>query len=249
MFLVAVVLGWASALFLVAGSPTRTGQETPEAGPAQAGLTLLEPVSLSAAEQADILAGKIIVREVPAPGKAGRTFEAVGIIMGALDEVLGIVTDYRGYPEFMPRVERTVVTDESDTVALVEQYLKLPLGVHKRYRLRYAVRRADEGFRVDWHKTSWPEVPLSQSVVDTSGYWQVGQWGEGRLLAVYRVHTDPGRVPLGMKGLALSLSKHEIPKVIDRVRRRHASRFGLRAPGRSARPSPGPRGSSVCTSR
>jgi hypothetical protein len=130
----------------------------------------------------------------------------------------------------MPRVERTVVTDESDAVSLVEQHLKLPLGVRKRYRLRYTLRKGPEGFRIDWVKVAWPEVPLSQSVVDTSGHWQVTSFGEGRLLAVYRVHTDPGRVPLGMKGLALSFSKREIPKVIERVRDRLASLFGSRGP-------------------
>ena len=66
----------------------------------------------------------------------------------------------------------------------------------------------------------WPEVPLSHSVVDTSGHWQVGQFGEGRLLAVYRVFTHPGKVPLGMTGLALSMSRRELPKVIERVRKR-----------------------------
>jgi hypothetical protein len=229
MLLVAV-LGGVSVFVLAAGAPERAGAclSASTSAVARGGQVQLEPVSLSPAEQASVQAGRIIVREVAAPGSKGRTFEAVGIITGSLEEVLGIVTDYRSYHEFMPRVERTVVTDESDSVALVEQYLKLPLGVHKRYRLRYAVRWADAGFRVEWHKVPWPEVPLSQSVVDTSGFWQVGQLGQGRLLAVYRVHTDPGRVPLGMKGLALSLSKHEIPKVIERVRKRHGSLFGPR---------------------
>lgn len=231
MLLVAAVLGGASALFLVAGTPARASFQTSPS--AQGAAVAWEAVILSPDEQAEIRGGRIIVREVPAPGSKGRTFEAVGIITGRLDEVLEIVTDYRNYHEFMPRVERTVVTDESDTVSLVEQHLKLPLGVRKRYRLRYSVLWAEEGFWVEWHKVPWPEVPLSQSVVDTSGFWQVGQFGEGRLLAVYRVHTDPGRVPLGMKGLALSLSKHEIPKVIERVRKRHASRFGVREPDKN----------------
>ncbi len=231
MLLVAAVLGGASALFLVAGTPARASLQTSPS--VQGAAVAWEAVILSPDEQAEIRGGRIIVREVPAPGSKGRTFEAVGIITGTLDEVLEIVTDYRNYHEFMPRVERTVVTDESDTVSLVEQHLKLPLGVRKRYRLRYSVLWAEEGFRVEWRKVPWPEVPLSQSVVDTSGFWQVGQFGEGRLLAVYRVHTDPGRVPLGMKGLALSLSKREIPKVIERVRKRHASRFGVREPDKN----------------
>lgn len=213
MVFVATVVWGASSLLLFTGLTAR----------AQEGLVQLEAVTLTSAEQAEIHAGEVILREVPSPGLKGRTYEAVGILAGTLEEALAIVTDYRRHAEFMPKVERTVVTDESDAVALVEQYLKLPLGVHKRYRLRYTCRKGDGGFRVDWVKVPWPEVPLSQSVVDTSGYWQIARFGEGRLLAVYHVYTDPGRVPLGMKGLALSLSKHEIPKVIERVRQRLAA--------------------------
>lgn len=188
-----------------------------------------EIVSLSPAEQVEVLEGRIILREVPFRGKKGRTYEAVATFAATLDEVLGIVTDYRRYGEFMPRVERTVVTDESETVFLVEEYLKLPLGQHRRFRLRYTVRQGADGFRIDWVKVPWPEVPPGHSVVDTSGFWQVGSYGDGRLLAVYRVYTDPGKVPLGMKGLALSLSKHEIPKVIERVRQRLRAPAGSRA--------------------
>lgn len=210
MVLVATVLWGASTLLFLAGLPAL----------AQEGQLQMEAVTLTSAEQVEIQAGRVVLRALPSPGLKGRTYEAVGILEGTLEAALAIVTDYRRYAEFMPKVERTVVTDESDAVSVVEQYLKLPLGVHKRYRLRYTLRRGDEGFRVDWVKVPWPEVPLSHSVVDTSGYWQIARFGEGRLLAVYHVYTDPGKVPLGMKGLALSLSKREIPKVVERVRQR-----------------------------
>lgn len=218
MVLVATVLWGASTLLFLAGLPAL----------AQEGQLQMEAVTLTSAEQVEIQAGRVVLRALPSPGLKGRTYEAVGILEGTLEAALAIVTDYRRYAEFMPKVERTVVTDESDAVSVVEQYLKLPLGVHKRYRLRYTLRRGDEGFRVDWVKVPWPEVPLSHSVVDTSGYWQIARFGEGRLLAVYHVYTDPGKVPLGMKGLALSLSKREIPKVVERVRQRLESISGPR---------------------
>lgn len=214
----AIVLAAAVACAGLAVALAGAGERAPS--PVQEGPVQWEPVILSPGEQIEIQSGKIVVREVPAPGLKGRTYEAVGIFTATLDEVLKVVTDYRHYDEFMPRVERTVVTDECPTVFLVEQYLKLPLGVHRRYRLRYTIRQGTGGFRIDWVKVPWPEVPLSHSVVDTSGHWQVGNFGQGRLLAVYRVYTDPGKVPLGMKGLALSLSKRELPKVIERVRQR-----------------------------
>lgn len=226
--LVAMFLSAASFLLMMIASPARAASRA--SASAQEAQVQFDVVTLLPAEQSEIHEGRIVPREVPTPGLKGRAFEAVGMIRASLDDVLVILTDYRRYHEFMPRVQRTVVTDESDAVSLVEQHLKLPLGVRKRYRLRYTLRRGPEGFRVDWVKVAWPEVPLSQSVVDTSGFWQVTSFGEGRLLAVYHVYTDPGRVPLGMKGLALSLSKHEIPKVLERVRKRLASLFGSRDP-------------------
>jgi len=221
LLLLATVVGTASALLVSAGLPaaaTAGRGLTPVRG--QEAQLQLDPVTLSGAEQADIQAGRIIVREVPSPGLKGRTFEAVGILPGTLDDAFAVITDYRRYADFMPRVERVVVTEVDPAVSFVEQYLQLPLGAHRRYRLRYTARRAPDGFRIDWVKVAWPEVPLSHSVADTSGHWQVSDFGEGRLLAVYYVYTDPGRVPFGLKGLALSLSKHDLPKVIERVRDR-----------------------------
>ncbi len=209
-----VFLACASAAFTILSAAGRAGSRAQEAA------LQLDPVVLSSAEQVEVLRGKIILRSIPNPGRNGRTYEAIGTLPGSLDNTLAVLVDYRHYHEFMPRVERTVVTDESPTVAVIEEHLKLPLGVSRRYRLRYTVRRAADGFRVDWLKIPWPEVPLSRSVVDTSGHWQVGLFGDGGLLAVYHVYTEPGRVPLGMKGLALSLSRHEIPKVIEKVRER-----------------------------
>jgi Polyketide cyclase / dehydrase and lipid transport len=220
LLLVATLVGTASALLVAAGLPAGTAGRSPSSGQGQEGLLQLEPVTLSAAEQEELQAGRIVLRAVPSPGLKGRTFEAVGLLPGTVDQALAVITDYRSYADFMPRLERVVVTEESPTVFVVEQYLKLPLGVHRRYRLRYTARRASDGFRIDWVKVPWPEVPAGQTVAETSGHWQVASFGEGRLLAVYHVYTDPGRVPLGMKGLALSLSKHDLPKIIERVRER-----------------------------
>jgi Polyketide cyclase / dehydrase and lipid transport len=218
---VATLVGAASAFFVAAGLPV-AGAVGRSSGPSagQEGLIQLDPVTLSADEQAQVLAGRVILREIPNPGLKGGTFEAVGLLPGTLDEALAAITDYSHYADFMPRVERVAVTEEGPAVFLVEQYLKLPLGAHRRYRLRYSARRAADGFRIDWIQVAWPEVPARQTVAQTSGHWQVSSFGEGRLLAVYHVYTDPGYVPLGMKGLALSLSKRDLPKIIERVRER-----------------------------
>ena len=187
-------------------------------GPPQSDDNPWDPIVLSSAERAQALEGKIVLRTVANPGRKGRTYEAIGTLPGRLDEVLAVILDYRHYQEFMPRVERIVVTDEGPMVSLVEQYLKLPLGTRRRYRLRYTARRGTESLRVDWVQVPWPEVPASQTVAETSGYWQVAPDACGALLAVYHVYTEPGHVPLGMTGLALSLSKHDLPKIIEAIR-------------------------------
>lgn len=219
--LLTTLIGCASALILSAGLPMAgAAVRSPAPAGGQEGLIHLAPVTLSAREQTEIAAGRIVLREIPNPGLKGGTFEAVGLLTTTLDEALAVITDYPHYAEFMPRVERSVVAEESPTVFLIEQYLNLPFGAHRRYRLRYSARRATDGFRVDWVKVAWPEVPASQTVAETSGHWQVSSFGEGRLLAVYHVYTDPGYVPLGLKGLALSLSKRDLPKLIEKVRER-----------------------------
>jgi hypothetical protein len=223
MFTKAVVMVLAAAAVTAITVAAAPGGDD---GRDQTGAPRVEPVILSAAEQADVRKGKIVLKDVANPGLKGRTFEAIGTLTGTLDEVLAVILDYRNYHQFMPRVERTIVTDEAPGVALVEQHLRLPLGLTRKYRLRYTACVGEDAFRVDWVKVAWPELPLSHSVADTSGHWQVVRMPEGGLLAVYHVYTDPGRVPLGMKSLALSFSRHDVPKLIEAVRSRLRSAAG-----------------------
>jgi hypothetical protein len=228
-FLALLAVSAAAAAIVVRAAPL------PEGGrPQEAGLRL-DPVTLTDPERTEVLEGKVVLRSVPNPGLKGRTFEAIGTVPGTLDEVLAVLCDYRRYDEFMPRVERTAVTDEGPAAALVEQHLKLPMGLRRRCRLRYTARVGSEGFRVEWVQVPWPEVPPRQTIAETSGYWQVAPDACGALLAVYHVYTDPGHVPLGMKGLALSFSKHDLRKILEAVRDRLRPR-AARAP--RAAPAP-----------
>ncbi|MCK7531949.1 MAG: NAD(P)H-binding protein [Marinilabiliales bacterium] len=85
LVLVATVLWGASALLLFAGLPAR----------AQEGQVQMEAVTLTSAEQDGIQAGRIVLRAIPSPGLKGRTYEAVGILEGTLEEASAIVIDYR----------------------------------------------------------------------------------------------------------------------------------------------------------
>jgi hypothetical protein len=187
--------------------------------PVQAGAT--DPqMGLTPRERADVLKGGIILRDMPTPGRPGKTFEALGILPGGVDEAYAIITDFRRYPEFMPRVERVAVKDESETVSIVEVRLAFPFGQSKQYRLKYLSSRTAEGFEVSWEKLAWPGLTPDQTVNDTSGRWLVRRFEAGGVLASYRVYLDTGPVPLGLTGIAQALGKRSLADVIERTRRR-----------------------------
>jgi hypothetical protein len=176
-------------------------------------------------EREEVLKGRIVLREIPNPGKKGRTFEAVGVLPCGLDEAFSVITDYRRYPEFMPHVKQTAVREAGPSGAIVEIQLDLPLGMTKKYRLQYAARRGDDGFDVTWAMLPWPELPPGQQISDTSGGWRVRRFEAGGLLTFYRFYVDPGHVPLGLTGLAMALAKRSIPGVLEKTRERIRTLF------------------------
>jgi len=189
------------------------------AGPVQTG-TSDPQMGLTPRERSDILSGGIIVRELPNPARPGKTFEALGSLPGGLDEAYAVITDYRRYPEFMPRVERVAVRDVNATTSIVEIWLAFPLGQSKQYRLEYRAARSGEGFEITWEKLPWPGLQPGQTVRDTSGRWLVRRSGAGGVLAAYLVYSDPGPVPLGLTGMAQTLGRKSLADVIKGTRRR-----------------------------
>jgi len=219
--LFSALLSAATFLLLFAPGPARAA-ESPRPGPNR-------EVALSPEERALILKGKIVLRNLPNPGRKGRTYEAVGILQGSLDEAFAVLTDFGGYADYMPNVAAVRVCDVTGPHAVVEVKLHLPLGVKKQYRLRYTSARDDSGFEVSWQKLPWLELKPSQTVVDTSGFWSVRMFEDRGLLAVYHVYTDPGHVPLGLTGVAQSVARSKIPAGISKLRERMQS---LYHPGR-----------------
>lgn len=210
--LLSALLSAAIFFLLSAGGPVRA-----------AGSPRLESnreVVLSPEERALILKGKIILRNLPNPGHKGRTYEAIGVLQGSLDEALAVLTDFGRYPEYMPNVGAVKICEVTDAGSVVEVKLHLPLGVKKQYRLRYSWTRDDSGFELIWDKLPWPELKPSQTVTDTSGFWSIRKFEGDRLLAVYHVYTDPGHVPLGLTGVAQGIARSKIPDGIVKLRER-----------------------------
>ena len=177
-------------------------------------------VALSPEERALILKGKIVLRDLPNPGRKGRTYEAVGILQGSLDEAFAVLTDFGAYADYMPNVAAVRVCDVTGPCSVVEVKLHLPLGVKKQYRLRYTSARYDSGFEVSWQKLPWLELKPSQTVIDTSGFWSVRTFEDRGLLAVYHIYTDPGHVPLGLTGVVQGVARSKIPGGISKLRER-----------------------------
>jgi hypothetical protein len=211
MVLLSALLSAAFLLLFVPGSARAAASPRPESN---------REIALSPEERALILKGKIVLRDLPNPGRKGRTYEAVGILPGSLDEAFAVLTDYGGYADYMPSVGAARICEVTGPCSVVEVKLHLPLGVKKQYRLRYTSTRHESGFEVTWEKLPWPELKPSQTVVDTSGFWFIRKFEDGGLLAVYHLYTDPGRVPFGLTGVAQGIARSKIPDGIAKLRER-----------------------------
>ncbi len=210
-------LSAASFLLVLAVNPVRAVEGT--------SLAAANEVVLTPEERATVLRGKIVLRAIPSPGRKGRTYEAIGLIQGSLEEAVSVLTDFDRYPEYMPNVSAAKVCERVEPCSIIETTLHLPLGVKKQYRLRYTGTREEDGFRLSWEMMPWPELKPSHTIADTSGFWLVRAFDEGGLIVVYRVYTDPGHVPLGLKGIAQGVAKHKIPDGIVKLRDRVRSVF------------------------
>ncbi|HVP90592.1 MAG TPA: SRPBCC family protein [Terriglobales bacterium] len=219
-----------AGLLALAGGASATAGARPGAA--------LEDIALTPRERNDVLAGKIVVRELPAAGGTARTYEGVGLLAGRLDHAFAVITDFRRYAEFMPGVKRTLVREEAAGVSVVELELRLPLGQARRYRLRYEMREEESGFVVAWRKVPWPELRPDQTIADTGGRWLVRRLDDGNLLASYLFSTDPRPVPLGLTGIADAFGRRSLPDVIRSVGRRIRALF----PGEGGE-RPGPQNS------
>ena len=169
-----------------------------------------------------IAKGKIIVRKIASHRKNAEEYEAMGLIEGTLGEVTGILTDYKSYPEFMPTVKEVSIKSSTDEGLVVDHKLGLPMGLVKKYRMRYWTKIEANKVQLFWKKLPWPGLEPKETVIDTYGQWILEDVpGKDRqVLAYYRVYTDPGKVPFGTGWIVDIVTKESIPNVIKETRRR-----------------------------
>ncbi|HAT30764.1 MAG TPA: hypothetical protein DCW29_07900 [Janthinobacterium sp.] len=176
-----------------------------------------------AIDPASLSESAVAMRDVSAPGAAGKSFLAATIIDAPLPALCGIIGNFAGYPGFMPSVDKTRVTHGADGAALVDMTLKLPLGKIKRYRLRMEPKSGPQSCHLAWKMVPSEGLKADETIADTTGYWQLTPAPDkNKTVVTYFVFTDPGPVPMGMGWIVDSLSKDSLPKTLEALRAKAA---------------------------
>jgi hypothetical protein len=172
--------------------------------------------------KASIAKGQIIVQKITHAGKNAEEYEALGLIEGALQEVSTVLTDYQSYPKFMPNVNEIKIASSTQDATIVDYKLLLPMGVVKKYRLRFWSKKEEHKIQLFWKKLPWAGLKPEETVIDTYGQWilEKSPQRDGQVLAYYRVYTDPGNIPFGMGWIVDILTKKSIPDIIKGTRSR-----------------------------
>ncbi|MCI5142276.1 MAG: hypothetical protein D3909_11280 [Candidatus Electrothrix sp. ATG1] len=209
-----------AALFLQ-GSQGATWAGLPVQAPEEAASTAEPVISLNRQEKQRIHEKEVIVRERPTRGKPGKIFEAVGIIEAERERIQEIVQDYQSYPDFMPNVSRIEILEQDKSTTLLNQFLSLPMGKSKKYRISMKASEPDEGTTlIQWQLRPWPGLKPEETIKDTSGFWRIEELAEKRSLVLYHVYTDPGKIPFGLGWIVDLLSKDSVPEVLTKTKER-----------------------------
>jgi uncharacterized membrane protein len=165
-----------------------------------------------------------LMTDTSAPGRPGKSFVAGTIINAPVAKVCATLQDYPNYPAFMPNVDTVKVAAGPDNTTLLDVTLKLPMGKIKKYRLRMTPKPAPDACQLSWKLVPWEGLKPAETIVDTSGYWQLAPHpaNPGRTVINYVVYTDPGPIPIGLGWIVDSMSKDSIPKTMDALRARVA---------------------------
>jgi len=186
-------------------------------------------ISFSDAEKAKFMRGDIVIREVPNPSgyEKGKTYDALCLFKGTMEQVYGVLADYEKYSQFMPNVKTTQVKSTEGSTSVVEYLLGLPMGQSKRYRLSLTATKEDAEAYISWHKVPWPELKDAETIVETTGFWLLKPFPEkpGYLLAQYHVYTDPGHIPTGFGWIVNVLTKNSMPDIMKNTNKRVESMF------------------------
>ena len=96
------------------------------------------------------------------------------------------------------------------------------MGFVKKYRLKCWARYEANRVQRFWKKLPWPGLKAKETIVDTYGQWILEAFPgtDDRVLAYYRVYTDPGAIPFGTGWIVDILTEQSVPDIIRRTRKR-----------------------------
>ena len=167
---------------------------------------------------------KVLVTDVSAPSAPGKTFRAATIIGAPVKKLCAIIVDYPAYNTFMPNVTHAQVSSMTDSYALVDMTLGLPLGKIKRYRLKLEPKISQNACHLAWKLVPWEGLKVEETIADTTGYWQLNAHPSdpNKTVVEYVVFADPGPVPFGTGWVVNSMSKQSLPNTLEAVRSKAA---------------------------
>jgi hypothetical protein len=187
-----------------------------------AGRNQLDKTRLFDQNRSKVMRGDIVIREVANTGKQEQEHEVIGVIDGKLEQVAGVLADFRNYPKFMPNVKEIVIRNSKDGGKIVDHKLGFPMGYVKKYRLKFRSKNDPGRWQLFWKKLPWPGVKSKETVVDTYGQWILEKLpgSDNKVLAYYRVYTDTGKIPFGTGWIVEPMTKKSFQNMFKGTRKR-----------------------------
>lgn len=175
------------------------------------------------ADLASLNESKVTLVDTTRAGSTGKSFAAGTLIAAPVHELCALLQNYESYPAFMPNTTSTKVSHKGAGFSVIDVTLGLPMGKVKKYRLRMEPAVASESCKIAWKLVPWPGLKPDESIVDTTGYWELAPSAlKGKTAVRYIVHTDAGPIPFGLGWIVDSLSKDSIPQTLEALRKRAA---------------------------
>jgi carbon monoxide dehydrogenase subunit G len=177
-----------------------------------ASVTELSPDDVTKLEK-----GEVVVKGdmyTKADGKRSGKGKAYCVINKPADAPWATLWDYGKVPEYLPRVERVVIINKTDSTMKVRQEIGVAFT-----SVRYTL---DFKFDNDIRRMDWKlDKTQKADIADTFGSWEFFPYGAGRTLVRYTIALDTGQyVPEFVESY---LVKKDLPEVLLALKRRTES--------------------------
>ena len=154
----------------------------------------------------------------------GNTYVAATLMNGSVQKLCSAIMNYSEYPQFMPNTDKTTIVSMAEDATVIEMTLGLPLGKHKKYRLKMMPAVTPEYCQLSWKLVPWEGLQASETIVDTAGYWQLTPYpkDKSKTLVKYYVFADPGPIPYGLGWIVDVMTRISLPRTLEALRERVA---------------------------